>query len=263
MIESIFVSPNQLEEIEESGANHLIVFTEGLNKTIWDKLKGLGIDLSISVNAFGPDGCPANTKAKEKLFHKIKVALQYQPREIWIDHFRFDGHWEKVEGDKIPGIHPLCKFCDGKTRVNVLKETAQEVMNFVGGKTRVGYFAVPFRDSKVPALITGLGQDHSVVGRIFDLSSPMLYQQMIKKSTSYISEYVKWLFDVTKKPVLPIIQVKTMPDDLEDTITEDIINSEFQEAVKDPSIGVCFFWWGHVLEKNKQDFIKKLFSSNN
>lgn len=261
MVESIFISPLSLEGIENSGANHLIVINEGLNNDIWGKLKGLGIELSISVNSFGPDGCPASPHAKEKLFNKLRNALQFQPKEIWIDHFRFDGHWEAIEGDTISGIHPPCEFCGGTTRVDVLKETAQEVMDLVKDRTKVGYFAVPFRDSEVPELITGLGQDHSIIGRIFDISSPMLYQQMIKKPTSYISEYVKWLSDTIQKPVLPIIQVKSMPDDLEDTITKEIINSEFQEAIKNLSIGVCFFWWVHVLEKNKAEVIKKLFSS--
>lgn len=261
MVGSIFVSPLHLEGIENSGANHLIVVNEGLNQDIWGKLKSLGIDLSISVNAFGPDGCPANPQAKEKLFNKLRYILQFQPKEIWIDHFRFDGHWEAINGNKIPGIHPPCEFCSGKTRVDVLRETAQEVMNLVEGKTRVGYFVVPFRDNDVPELTRGLGQDHSVVGKIFDMSSPMLYQQMIQRPISYISEYVGWIYDKTQRPVLPIIQVKSMPDDLKDTISEDIITSEFQEAIKEPSTGVCFFWWVHALEKGKTGIIKNLFSS--
>lgn len=262
MVESIFVSPLQLDGIEESEANHLIVVDNDLNKATWDRLRELNADLSISVNAFGPDGCPANPQAKEKLFNKLRGALEFRPKEIWIDHFRFDGHWEAIEGDKIPTIHPPCEFCSDKTRVDVLRKTAQEVMSLVGRKTKVGYFAVPFRDSEVPALITGLGQDHSIIGRIFDLSSPMLYQQMIKKPTSYISEYVSWLYDKTQKPVLPIVQLKSMPDNLEDTISEDIITSEFQEAIKEPSIGVCFFWWVHALEKGKTGVIQRLFSSH-
>lgn len=259
VIKSIFTSPNHLEKIEGSGANHLIVVNNGLDQVAWDRLKELNIDLSISVNAFGPDGCPANPQAKEKLFHKVSNALKFQPKEIWIDHFRFDGHWEAIEGNRITGIHPPCEFCEGKTRTNVLKETAQEVMNLVGDSAQVGYFAVPFKDDEIPELVTGLGQDHSVIGRIFDTSSPMLYQQMIKKPTSYISDYVRWLSDTTQKPVLPIIQVKSMPDNLEDTITKDIITSEFQEAIKEPSIGVCFFWWTHALEKGKTGIIKRLF----
>ncbi len=262
MVKSVFISPLQLDKIEDAGANHLIVVAEGLADETWEKLKRLNINLSISINAFGPDGCPANPAAKEKLFQKFNNALKLQPKEIWIDHFRFDGHWEEAEGEKIPGVHPKCEFCAGKTRALSLKQTAREVMELADGKTKVGYFVVPFRDNEVPELIEGLGQDHLSLGRVLDMSSPMLYQQMIKKSTSYISEYVKWLYDKTQKPILPIIQVSSMPDDLEDTISEDIITSEFQEATKDHSIGACFFWWAHALETGKTGIIQKLFSSS-
>ena len=261
MVKSIFVSPLQLEGIENSGANHLIAVNKGLDRNIWAKLMKLKVDLAISTNAFGLDGCPANPQSKKKLLSKIDDALKFQPKEIWIDHFRFDGHWEAIDGNKIPGIHPQCKFCARRGRVDILKDIALEVINLVNNKAKIGYFAVPFKDDEVVELKAGLGQDHSIIGKIFDMSSPMLYQQMIKKPTSYISEYVKWLFSVTQRPVLPIIQVKSMPDDLEDTIGKDVITSEFQEAIKSPSIGVCFFWWIHALEKNKTGVIKKLFSS--
>lgn len=261
MVESIFVSPLSLKGIENSGANHLIVVNDSLNQDIWGKLKGLGINLSISVNAFGPDGCPASPQAKEKLFNKLRYVLQFQPKEIWIDHFRFDGHWEAIDGNKIPSIHPPCEFCGDKSRVRVLEKAAEEVMDLVRDNAQVGYFAVPFKSEDIPELIAGLGQNHSVLGKIFDISSPMLYQQMINKPTSYISEYVRWLYDKTQRPVLPIIQVKSMPDDLEDTISEGIITSEFQEAIKEPSTGVCFFWWVHALEKGKTGIIKNLFYS--
>lgn len=260
MIESIFVDPNHIDDIENSGANHLIVLSDGLDQTSWNRLKGLNVDLGICVNAFGSDGCPANVSARKRLLQKIQTTLEFQPKEIWIDHFRFDGYWEGIEGDKIPGIHPACEFCEGKDRVQVLKKIAREVMDLVGGSAQVGYFAVPFKSEDVPELITDLGQDHSVIGKIFNLSSPMLYQQMINKPTSYISEYIKWLSNKTQKPILPIVQVKSMPDDLEDNITEDVIVSEFQEAIKEPSLGVCFFWWVHALEKGKTGIIKKLFA---
>lgn len=261
MVESIFVSPRNLEGIEDSGANHLIVTLDGLDTSIWNKLKELNINLSITITVFGKDGCPANPQAKEKLFAKLKDTLEFEPQEIWIDHFRFDGHWEAIAEGKIPGVHEQCAFCKDRSRADVLQEIAREIMNKVAGQVKIGYFAVPFKDEEVPELVNSLGQDHSIIGRIFDMSSPMLYQQMIKKPTSYISEYVKWISEKTGKPVLPIIQVKTMPDDLKDTITEEIITLEFQEAIKEPSTGVCFFWWVHALEKNKTGIIKKLFAS--
>ena len=180
MIKSIFISAQQLDGIEDSGANHLIVTNNNLDKDIWHRLKMLNVDLGICINSFGPDGCPANRQAKEKLFDQIKGALLFKPKEIWIDHFRFDGHWEAIEGSKILGVHQPCEFCGGKSRVEILEEAAKEVMNLVSGKARVGYFAVPLKSQDAPEMIEGLGQNHLVIGKVFDMSSPMLYQQMIK-----------------------------------------------------------------------------------
>lgn len=205
MVESIFVNSAQLKGLESSGANHLIVFEKGLDSAIWDKLKIFNMDLSICIGAFGADGCPANPLTQEKLFQKIQNVLTFQPKEIWIDHFRFDGYWEGVKEGHIPNTHQDCEFCEGKNRVSVLNEVTHKVMNLVGGKSQVGYFSVPFKSEETPELITKLGQDHSIIGKIFDMSSPMLYQQMINKPTSYISEYVQWLFKQTQKPVLPIL----------------------------------------------------------
>lgn len=261
MVKSVFVSPLRLDGIQDSGANHLIVVSEGLDTNIWNKLKTLNIDLSISLNAFGPYGCPANPQSKNKLFNKLNSVLQFQPDEIWIDYFRFDGHWEAIEGAQIPNMHPPCNWCNGKTRVDVIEAAANEVMDLINKRSKIGYFAVPFKSEEVPELISGLGQDHSVLGKIFDLSSPMLYHQMIKRPPSYVSEYVKWLSAKTQKSVLPIIQIKCLPDNLEDTLNEEEITSVFSEAVKEPSLGVSFFWWTHALEKSKTGIIKRLFTA--
>ena len=82
---------------------------------------------------------------------------------------------------------------------------------------------------------------------------------MIGRPVTYISEYVKWLSQETGKPVLPIIQIKDMPDDLEDKMSEEDITAAFGEAIKVPSAGVCFFWWNHALEKGKTEVISRLF----
>lgn len=110
----------------------------------------------------------------------------------------------------------------------------------------------------MPKIYSELGQDHCTIGKIFDLSSPMLYHRMIKQPVQYISEYTKWLFNTTGKPVLTIIQIKDMPDDLEDKMSEKEITQAFQEAARTPSEGVAIFWWQHALEKNKTQIISKL-----
>lgn len=262
MLRSIFVEPSDLRGIENSGANHLIVsWSEGMDIDVWRKLKTEEFKLGLSVCVFGVDGCPASVEAKKKLFEKLDKVLELGPEQIWLDHFRFDGSWELGENREIGNIHQECKWCGGKNRAGVLGEIAREIMSKCRGRTKVGYFAVPFLPSEVSDLADGLGQDHAVLGGIFDMVSPMLYHRMIWKPVGYISEYVKWLADIGCKSILPIIQVKDMPDNLQDDLSGKEINSAFGEAIKKPSEGVSFFWWTAALEKKKAEIIRKLFWS--
>ena len=87
----------------------------------------------------------------------------------------------------------------------------------------------------------------------------MLYHRMINRPVSYILEYVEWIFQKTKKPVLPIIQVKDMPDNLPDKLSGEEIKQAFDEARKLPALGVSFFSWDHAVEKGKTELIRKLF----
>lgn len=260
MIKEIFVDAKNAQGLEESGANSLMVVGENLDGESWQKLKDFGFRLSIAFGAFDYGGCPASAEARIKLIERIKKTLAFNPETLWLDHFRFDGHWEAINGVKIPGVHKECSHCRGKNRVGVLGRLASEVMIAVGGRVKVGYFAVPFKTNEVPELLLGLGQDHAVLGKIFDLSSPMLYHRMIKRPVSYISDFIEWMASTTEKPVLPIIQVKDMPDNLPDALSEEEIQQAFNEAIKPPSAGVAFFWWTHALEKNKTEIISKLFS---
>ena len=239
----------------------IISWSKSTDSNIWRKLESQKFDLSLAIGVFGSDGCPASPTAQEKLFRKLTNVLRLNPKQIWLDHFRFDGHWESIIGNNIPEIHQNCQWCRRKNRLEILKKISVDIASFCQGKTSVGYFAVPFRPKEVPQLITGLGQDHSVLGKIFDLASPMLYHRMIKKPTAYISQYVNWLANVTQKPVLPIIQVRNEPPDLKDTLTEEEITQAFKEAAKFPSQGVSFFWWTAALETNKRGVIKKLFAT--
>lgn len=261
MVKSIFVSAKEIGGIAESGANHLIVASDTVDKENWLDLKRLGMDLAISVNAFDRGGCPADPSAYEKLRQRILQALEYNPSEIWLDHFRFDGHWETIKMNKISDLHGACEFCMGKNRASVMGELARMVMSEFTNKAKIGYFAVPFKVEGMEDLVDGLGMDHRILGKIFDMSSPMLYHRMIKMPVTFISEYVKYMYDITQKEILPIIQIKDMPDNLEDKMSEPEIESAFSEAIKFPSSGASIFWWHHAIEKDKMNIVSKLFSS--
>lgn len=261
MIKSIYINPLERDFLEESNANHLIVSEHGLNQENWGKLKKLGMTLSIAVDAFNKEDCPAYPEAQKRLFEKIKVVLGYNPSEVWFDFFRFGGDCTTIEEAGINLAHQECEFCRGKGRKEIIKNLAQRVKENIEGKSKVGFFAGAFKDNESPALSEALGLDYSELGNIFDLSSPMLYHRMLGKPVDYIHEYTEWLTGRTGKPVLPIIQIKDMPDDLEDKMTQKDIEDAYQEAIKPPSLGVAIFWWKHALEKNKTGIISELFSS--
>lgn len=259
MIKSIFVDPTNISGIEKSNADHLIVALTDLNESVWNKLKSFGFALSVTLTSFDDHICPVDPAAKEKLFTRIEKALSFNPKEVWLDFLRFGGDCTDIENSNAVDAHKECQWCKGINRQEHITSLADEIKNLIGDKAQVGFFAVVFKDTEAPDLAKVLGLNYQALGAIFDLSSPMLYHRMIKKPVTYISKYVKYMSEKTGKKVLPIIQVKDMPDDLLDEMTEEEITQAFNEAIKDPSMGVCFFGWNHALEKNKTQVISHLF----
>lgn len=263
MIKSVYISPLHIEGLETSGANHFIVSGNGLNNENWQKLQELGFKCGIAVNALKKNEgkCLLYPEIKQRLFSDIDKILKFNPSEIWVDYFRFGGDCTGIYEEDEKLAHQPCKWCEGKNRKDTLFDLAEEVKQRIGGKSKFGFFAVAFKDEEAPNLADALGLDYAKLGQVVDIFSPMLYHRMIRKPINYISDYVKYLHEKTGKPVLPIIQIKDMPDDLEDKMSEEEIVKAFNEAIKDPSEGVCFFWWQHALEKNKTKIISKMFSS--
>lgn len=261
MIKSIYISPLETASLHTSNANHLMVSEHGLDEGKWNALKKLGMILSIATDAFDKEDCPLDPQAKGRLFSKVSNILEFSPEEIWLDRFRFGGDCTTIKEESgVKQAHQECEFCQGKDRKEVINSLAREIKDKVAGKSKVGFFAVAFNDSESPNLSNALGLDYLTLGQILDISSPMLYHRMLGKPAGYIYEYTKWLTDRTRKPVLPIIQIKDMPDDLEDKMTQEDIKEAYQEAIKHPSLGVVVFWWKHALEKGKTEVVSRLFS---
>lgn len=260
MVRSIYVSSLQVDGIEENGANHLIVSSNGLDDDSWSKLQRLGLRLGIAIDVTkkGEEDCPLDPHVQQRLFQKLEDVLKFSPEEIWFDRFRFGGDCTGIYGKDAKLSHQACKWCEGKDRKEVILSLAQEVKEKIGDKSKFGLFVVAFKDNEVPVLAEALGLDYAQLGQVIDLFSPMLYHRMLGKSVEYISDYSNWLSQRTGKPILPIIQIKDMPDDLEDKMSEAEITQAFNEAITEPSSGVCFFWWQHAIEKNKTSIISKL-----
>ncbi len=259
MLKSIFVSADNIDGIQNTGANHLIVSGDGLNRENWHNLDLLGLDVGISLIAFEKGACPADPAAVKALLEKIEWVMQFSPGEVWLDYFRFGGDCSVLVDGKIPNVLAECPFCRGQDRVEVINRLLRQIRHNLGLNTKLGLFTVAVRDTEVENF-GQLGLDYHQLGSLVDLTSPMLYQRMMGKSVEYIHPYIEWMAAVTGKPVMPIIQIKDMPDDLPDLMTEQDIRGVYAEAVKAPSVGVCIFCWNHVIEKYKQTMVEKILS---
>jgi len=224
------------------------------------ELKTLELRMGLSVGAFDVNLCPLDPVSKKRLEKLISQALEWQPQTIWFDHFRFNGHWEAMRKNNLEGEHLPCKWCRGKNKVKELIKLASWLKSRVKERTEIGFFAVPFKAEEVPPVIEKMGQDCQQLGEIFDIVCPMLYHRMIEKPDSYITEFVSFLNRSTSKPILPIIQIKDLPDDLPDEYKKSEIEQAFQWASKSPSAGVAWFCWDDAVETGKTKIIKKLFN---
>jgi len=233
-------------------ADGVIAALERLNRSRWSQIKRCFSWKGISFTSLpGGDVCPASDVAFDFLITKIKSACKYKPDIIWFDHLRFEGHWEDPSKENL-GFHKECQYCKGRDRSQLILALANRALGAVTSQTKTGYFAVPFKMEDCSWIADVLGQDHKKLGEVFDSVSPMLYHRMIGKPVSYISEYSQYLFKLgIKAEIIPIVQLKDMPDYLEDKLTVNEIQKEVREAVKLPSAGVAFFSWDQAIEKNK------------
>ncbi len=241
--------------LHASGANEAIAWMEKLNPTRIKQLKEWGVKVSLSFSGFDDSICPLNPKSNSRLRNLINQAIMIHPSGVIIDHFRFSGHWENQKRI-LENIHGVCPYCQGKDRGQELAKIAKSVRKSIPKSIEVGYYAVPAKYTD----ITVLGQNHELLGQIFDYISPMTYQRMLNRQVKYISEFTQYLFSLSHKLVIPIIQVKDMPDKLNDGVNEEVLSQEYEEAIKPPSAGVAWFSWDGAIEKNKAEIISKLFA---
>ncbi|TSC88429.1 MAG: hypothetical protein G01um101416_97 [Microgenomates group bacterium Gr01-1014_16] len=240
-----------------SGANEIVAWMERLNDKRLKQLKNWGVKISLCISAFRDEVCPFDPSAKNRLSDLLKQAVDYQPNSIILDHFRFRGKWEQ-SGKKLKYVlaHKPCHYCRGVEKGEKLAEIAAWIKEEIPMRLELGYYAVPLKYEEFPQF----GQNHALLVKAFDYSSPMLYHQMLDKPVQYISQFTKYLFDLASKPVIPAIAVKDMPDNLPDKIDESILKEEYSQAVKSPSAGVCWFSWDGAVEKKKTQIIAKMWN---
>lgn len=247
-----------LRELERSGANELTVAFEGIGEQRLRELKSLDMKFGLSVTTFENGVCPLDPKSKLRLEKLISDALKWQPQTIWFDHMRFDGHWEAMKRNRLDMVHEPCKWCRRKDKADELVKIAKWIRGLVGD-LEMGFFAVPFKVEEVLPVIEEMGQNLVILSEVFNVISPMIYHRMIGKPVGYIHEFVDYMSKATGKPVLPIIQIKDLPDEVPDNFEEADVVQTFKEAVKVLSAGVAWFCWDDAVETGKTGIIGKLF----
>lgn len=248
-----------LVELEKSETNELMVAFEGMAEQRLKELKTLKMSIGLSFGAFEHGVCPLDPKSKLRLKKMIRHALEWKPQTLWFDHLRFDGHWETMRRNRLEGEHLPCHWCKGKDRAGELIKLAEWIKSQVGNQAEMGFFAVPFKAEEVPQVIEKMAQNVKQLGQTFDVISPMMYHRLIGKPVNYIPEFIEYVYELTGKPVLPIIQIKDLPDALPDKFSEAEIKATFQTMAKPPASGVAWFCWDDAVETGKTGIIKELF----
>ena len=165
---------------------------------------------------------------------------------VWLDFIRYPGRWEEAapqiadtcycprclarfqaeKGIKLPaGIGAkaaadwLRANADGAWRawkVAQIDSFVQEVRALIdqqqlAGKVRLGAFVVPWtQGERAGAVLRLLGQDVRHFAPYLDVLSPMLYQQMVGKTATWIGATAQYFADLAARPVWPILQAENV-----------------------------------------------------
>jgi len=200
----------------------------------------------------GRDSCPLDPESKNFALGKIRSAVKLKPDVVWFDYLKFPGKWKILDETSDYVIHKDCQYCAGVDRQKEIIKLAEILLKEVPKETKTGVFTMPLMMGEYGKWEEILGQNLRDLGNIFDYVSPMLYHRMIKKPVEYISEHVSYVKDLgISAQVLPIIQLKDMPDDLDDKLTIDEFGKAVNASVAPPSGGVAVFSWDQAIEKDK------------
>lgn len=182
-----------LVQLQRTGATGVMAVLERLSHKRGEQIRDVGLRVEVVVRALpGGDICSVSLAAWRFLKSHLTKAIQFKPDVLWLDNFRFEGHWEASRND-LKGSNSWCKFCRGKMRQKIISDLARLARKFVNDQVKLGYYAVPFKEVEHREWLELLGQDHRKLSMIFDYISPMLYHKMMGKPVSCIGEYISYL----------------------------------------------------------------------
>lgn len=251
-----------LDDLVNLEADSVMVsaYDEEIDIEFLEKLRKCGFRIGLCTSVYDQD-CLANPIVETQIEQNIQRVISFHPDEIWIDHLRFHGHWENKDF-KVNEPHKECSFCKKRSRKEVVLEKLQITRNLIPTDIKLGFFAVPYFWKAHSESLDILGFDYSMLVDCVDSIGPMLYHRMLGKPTVYINEYCNHLSDLGFKDIIPLIQVKDMPENSKRDYSDEEFSEAYVEASKPPSSGVAFFTWNHAIEKGRTENIRQLFSKD-
>lgn len=218
--------------------------------------------------------CPTDKKHLEDVKKQIinDIAI-YNPPGLSLDFLRFFQFWEMTDPNIDHNSLPQTCFCDrckeqqkgfksiGEWRMNLVSDTARMFVKTIrdaGSKAEIGIHYVPWtQDMFGGAIKDVIGQDITVLSKIGDYITPMIYHHMMHMKPSYVGEFLSDIYSHGCERVLPSIQVKQAYR--EDELPAKEFRKALEQAVQQPSEGVVMYKWEDlVTDQKRMEIVKQV-----
>lgn len=235
--------------------------------------------------------CPNHLEVRKEKLAEIKSLIgKFDIDGVWLDFIRYPCHWEEVRNREITE-YCFCQNCvtgfeksakiprvvvrqraefprgGGKTEELWIQWKCDQITNFVaeirilinqsGKNIKLGMFSIPWKKEDFNGAIRKIiGQDFRSLAKYIDFFSPMVYQKFCGRDVEWIGKIVRYMAEITGKPILPIIQT----EDRAGKISQEEFRQEIIQSTKPPSAGVIVFFLEDLLkDEDKIEVIKEKF----
>ena len=225
---------------------------------------------------------PTAPTIREELLGKLAALVRERDLDgVWLDFIRWPARWETPQprlmqtsfdahttqlfladtGLKPPERLPtLVDWILGEHEslwtewkcaqiVSFVRQAAEVVRREAKRECLLGIFSVPWRLTDFDGAMRRIvAQDLRALAPYVDIFSPMVYHRMCEQSVGWIASVTEEAHQLSGKPIWPIIQTMSQPDEL--SVTE--FGSAMEAALDTPSsTGVILYTLKGLIEENK------------
>jgi len=132
----------------------------------------------------------------------------------------------------------------------------REILNRAPRKVLLGVFGIPWRSTDFDGAIRHIiAQDYRAISAHVDVFSPMVYHKLCGKDASWVGEVTTWVWEMTGKPVWPIVQAMDEPGPMTPQEFREVVNTALEAS---GSQGVIIFNL-RALSPKKIGVVKEVF----